>query len=253
MKVSPNILTFVFALDEVAARTSAKYVAFGTSFAIPSFMTFVVPSAAIPNAVIASVTISDVLARSSPDAAARFIMPSIPFSMSVVSHPAIAIYCMASADSVAENFVLAPISLAFSVSWLRSSPEAPEIALTFDMPSSKLEPTEIAAPAADEKAPVAAPIALFISPAPPDTREPSFPTPSLMPESSIPVSTTILPSAIQSPAFIHDSAVTGLRPPSVSVRSPSAAPSSVLWRGSHTISSSSDNIPFPFGSYPRQS
>ena len=43
-----------------------------------------------PNAVKASVTISDVVARSSPDAAARFMMPSIPSSMSEVFHPAMA-------------------------------------------------------------------------------------------------------------------------------------------------------------------
>ena len=98
----------------------------------------------IPKAVSASVTISDTEAKSSPDAAAKFIIPSIPFSISPVFHPAIAIYCMASALSVAENFVLDPISLAFSVSFLRSSPVAPDIAETLDIPSSKLEPTLMA-------------------------------------------------------------------------------------------------------------
>ena len=69
-------LTFVFALDDVVARMSAK--------CVDSF-------ADIPNAVSASVTISDVDARSSPDAAARFMTPSKPLSISSVFHPAIAI------------------------------------------------------------------------------------------------------------------------------------------------------------------
>ena len=76
LKVSPIILTFVFALELAAARMSAK---------CPESL------AVSPNAVSASVTISDVVARSSPDAAARFMIPSIPSSMSEVFHPAIAI------------------------------------------------------------------------------------------------------------------------------------------------------------------
>lgn len=67
--------TFVFALELAAARISAK---------CPESL------AVRPNAVSASVTISDVVARSSPDAAARFMIPSIPSSMSEVFHPAIA-------------------------------------------------------------------------------------------------------------------------------------------------------------------
>ena len=42
-------------------------------------------------AVRASVTISEVDAKSSPEAAARFIMPSIPLNISLVFQPAIAI------------------------------------------------------------------------------------------------------------------------------------------------------------------
>ena len=74
----------------------------------------------MPNAVRASVTISEVVAKSSPDAAARLMIPSIPFSISSVFHPAIAIYSNAAADSVAENFVVEPISFAFSVSFSSS-------------------------------------------------------------------------------------------------------------------------------------
>ena len=58
--------TLVFALEEAAARISAKC-----------------PESAAdkPKAVRASATISEVVARSSPDAAAMFMMPSIPFSI----------------------------------------------------------------------------------------------------------------------------------------------------------------------------
>ena len=55
---------------------------------------------------------------------------------------------MASAASEAENFVFAPISLALSVSLLRSIPVAPETAATFDMAASKSEPTLTASPPA---------------------------------------------------------------------------------------------------------
>ena len=75
LKVSPIMDTLVLALEDAAARISAK---------CPE-------SAAVsPNAVRASVTISDVVARSSPEAAARFMIPSMPESISEVFHPAIA-------------------------------------------------------------------------------------------------------------------------------------------------------------------
>ena len=99
-----------------------------------------------PNAVIASVTISEVVARSRPSAAASDIMPSIPLSIDLVFQPAIAIYCKASADSEAENFVFAPISLALSVRLCKSLPLAPLIADTFDIAASKDEPAVAPAP-----------------------------------------------------------------------------------------------------------
>ena len=43
----------------------------------------------------------------------------------------------ASADSLAVNFVVAPISLAFSVSFIKSEPVAPLIAFTCDIAASK--------------------------------------------------------------------------------------------------------------------
>ncbi|GFI47770.1 hypothetical protein IMSAGC019_03096 [Lachnospiraceae bacterium] len=130
LNVSPIIPTFVFAFEDAWARISAKCV---ESWADN------------PKAVRASVTISEVVAKSSPDAAARFIIPSMPFSISSVFQPAIAIYSKALADSVALNFVEAPISLALFVRASRSLPVAPEMASTFDMAPSKSEPTLIAA------------------------------------------------------------------------------------------------------------
>ena len=75
LNVSPIMETFVFALELAAARISAK---------CPE------SAADSPKAVKASVTISEVVAKSSPEAAARFIIPSMPSSMSPVFHPAIA-------------------------------------------------------------------------------------------------------------------------------------------------------------------
>ena len=75
LKVSPIMETLVFALEDAAARISAKC---PESFAES------------PKAVKASVTISEVRAKSSPDAAARFMMPSIPEIMSFDFQPAIA-------------------------------------------------------------------------------------------------------------------------------------------------------------------
>ena len=75
LNVSPIMDTLVLALLEAAASTSAK---------CPE------SSAVSPKAVSASVTMSEVVARSSPDAAARYITPSIPDSIFSVFHPAIA-------------------------------------------------------------------------------------------------------------------------------------------------------------------
>ena len=75
MKVSPIMLTLVLALLDAAARISAK---------CP------LSEADKPKAVKASVTMSEVDAKSSPEAAARFMIPSIPLSISLVFQPAIA-------------------------------------------------------------------------------------------------------------------------------------------------------------------
>ena len=124
MNVSPIIDTLVLALLDAAASISAK---------CPE------SSAESPKAVKASVTISEVVARSSPDAAARFIMPSIPPSISLVFQPAIAIYSNADAASVAEYFVFAPISRAFARRSSKSFPVAPAIAATLLIAVSKSE------------------------------------------------------------------------------------------------------------------
>ena len=116
--VDPIILTLVFALLDACANTSEKCPA---------------SDALNPKAVKASVTISDTLAKSSPEAAARFIIPSIPPNISSVFHPAIAMYSIACPASVAVNFVDAPISLALFESWAISSVVAPDIAFTPDI------------------------------------------------------------------------------------------------------------------------
>ena len=120
-------------MAEAAAITSAKR---------PLSLAF------IPNAVKPSVTISEVLARSAPEAAAKFIIPSIPEVISWVFQPAIAIYSIALAASVAENAVVAPICLALLSSAVKSAPVAPDIEATEDIAASKLEPTFMDAAAA---------------------------------------------------------------------------------------------------------
>ena len=72
LKVSPIMLTLVLALELAAARISAK---------CP------LSEADKPKAVRASVTMSEVDAKSSPEAAARFMMPSIP-AEHIVGFPA---------------------------------------------------------------------------------------------------------------------------------------------------------------------
>ena len=72
---SPNMPTFVFALALAFASTSAK---------CPESLAF------RPNAVSASVTISEVDPRLSPLAAARFIIPEIPEIICFGCQPAIA-------------------------------------------------------------------------------------------------------------------------------------------------------------------
>ena len=112
----------MFAFVDAAAITSAKR---------PLSL------ADIPNAVKPSVTMSEVVPKSSPAAAARFIIPAIPAVISAVFHPAIAIYFIASALSLAEKEVVAPISLAFAVNVAKSCALAPDIAPTSDIAASK--------------------------------------------------------------------------------------------------------------------
>lgn len=144
LKDSPSIATLVLEFAEAAARTSAKCEALETSFVKPSLIIFVVPSADKPKAVIASVTMSETPAKSSPDAAARSITPSIPFNISSVFQPAIAMYSIAEAVSLAVYCVIFPSCFAFSDSRSKSDPVAPEIAATDDIAFSKFAPALIA-------------------------------------------------------------------------------------------------------------
>ena len=90
--------------------------------------------------------ISALDARSSPAAAARSIRPGVASMISLVVKPADARFSIASAASVAENFVVDPNSLAVSSRRSRSFPVAPDIPATRDMAASKSEPTLSAYP-----------------------------------------------------------------------------------------------------------
>ena len=65
------------------------------------------------------------------------MMPSMPSSMSPVFQPAMAMYSKPCPASVAENFVFAPISRAFSRRASKSDPVAPDMADTLDIWESK--------------------------------------------------------------------------------------------------------------------
>ena len=75
LNVSPMMATLVLELVAAAARTSEKC---AVSFAVN------------PKAERLSVTMSDTNARSSPEAAASWSTPSMPWSISLASQPAIA-------------------------------------------------------------------------------------------------------------------------------------------------------------------
>ena len=119
--VAPIMETLVFALEDACASTSAKR---------PDW------SAVMLNAVSASVTMSETCPKSSPDAAARFIMPGKPPNIWSVFQPAIAIYSSAFPASTAVNCVVAPMCLAISVRRVMSSVVAFEIAFTVDICAS---------------------------------------------------------------------------------------------------------------------
>lgn len=118
MNDSPSIETLVLDFVAAAAKISTKRL---------------VSCAVIPKAVRASVTMSDTVPSSSPEAAASCMTPLRPAVMDAASHPAMLIYCMASDASCAVNFVAAPISLAFAVRDSISLAVAPESASTVDM------------------------------------------------------------------------------------------------------------------------
>ena len=99
--VSPIISTLVLHRVAVTAKTSAMWLAC---------------SAERPKAVRSSDTISAVLAKSVPPAAAKANKPGIPAIICSVFHPAMPKYDIASAAWVALNWVVSPNFLALSVS-----------------------------------------------------------------------------------------------------------------------------------------
>ena len=90
---------------------------------------------------------SDTLPKSSPDAAARFMIPGRPLIISLVFQPAIAMYSSPLPASSAENLVVSPIFFASSVSCTMSASDACEMAFTVLICSSKPIPTYVDAAA----------------------------------------------------------------------------------------------------------
>ena len=81
---------------------------------------------------------SAAVASSTSPAAARSNSPGIPATISLLFQPAIARFSIAPAACAAENMVVSPRCFAVAVNSANSAPVAPEIALTFAMPCSKL-------------------------------------------------------------------------------------------------------------------
>ena len=131
MNDSPSIETFVLLLLAALANKSAKCAE---------------SLACNPNAVSASVTMSDVVPNSSPLAAAKFNIPGKPSIISCAFQPAIPINSIASADSLALNLVFAPHSLAVFSNCFISSDVAPEIACTLLICASNSPAVFTAAP-----------------------------------------------------------------------------------------------------------
>ena len=107
---------------------------------------------------------SELLAKSSPDAAAKSRSPGIASIVSAVVNPAAARFSIPSAACDAENDVSAPSSIACAFNFSNSSPVAPEIAFTRDICDSKSAPVlaaAVATPASAVAVPVIAAAATF--------------------------------------------------------------------------------------------
>ena len=143
---------------------------------------------------------SELLAKSSPDAAAKSRSPGIASIVSVVVNPAAARFSIPSAACDAENDVSAPSSIACAFNFSNSSPVAPEIAFTRDICDSKSAPVlaaAVATPASAVAVPVIAAAATFNPLVATFSR---FVSPFSIPDESKSVSITTFPSAISSPA-----------------------------------------------------
>ena len=208
--VSPIIATLVFELEDACARTSAK---------CPASL------ACIPNAVMASVTMSDTIPNSSPEAAAKYMMPGSPPIMSPVFQPAIAMYSSPFPASSAENFVVSPISFAKAVSFSMSPAELCEIACTVLICDSNPIPTAVEAPRM-AAVPAAASFAPFTIP--PKTLSDALPSASipftLIPPKESPIFRPDKPACLSSPfnsllAFRIDAASEASVPPDIIISS----------------------------------
>ena len=141
--VTSSILNpIVFAIGEIYLNDSPKSVI----SIVPAFADCVNRSATrdasfafSPKPVIASATIVDTCAKSSPLALAEFKTPAIPSIISLALQPALAISVMPSATSLADHAVVSPNSWAFLFNFCNSPPLAPLTACTRDIALSKVE------------------------------------------------------------------------------------------------------------------
>ena len=136
---------------------------------------------------------SALLAKSSPEEAARSSIPGIASIISETEKPAEARFSIACALSVAEKAVAAPKSMACCFRLSNSLPVAPEIALTRLICASKSIPVFAINPPAVESAVLTAPIAVTAAPNPVFAIPAILDIPELKPEGSTFVSNFKVP------------------------------------------------------------
>ena len=198
MKLSPSNPTVVLEPVVAVASTSAKCA---------------LSLAERPNAVSASVTMSDTVPKSSPDAAARFIMPGRPSIICCAFHPAMPMYSMALAASLAPNTLSAPICMAACLSISTSSLVAPDIAPTRLICASNSMPVFIALDAISSSGRVMYSVNALPSPesvcssAPSFVSSPALSSPNALSDAPAPLNAAVNPDvsssryAIASPRF----------------------------------------------------
>ena len=188
--VSSNSIPMDFATGAtyfIASPVSATAAFVAAAFLASTSATCPAELASNPNPRRVLAAISALLARSSPEEAAKSNIPGIAAMISLVLKPADARFSIPSAASVAEKAVSAPNCFACSFNFANSSPVAPEIAFTLDIWASKSIPV-LTASENNFPIPIAA-IPFVIVPC-------SLDSPDSTPELSKSVSITTFPSLI---------------------------------------------------------